>query len=224
MTRGSATAALPPWNPRDRDRDCYTCGRPPDGRFNDGSPVYDCDHPATAFNGRPVVEPGTDDEPPSMGAERKREWAPISRNRYISTAPRSEETEEQAVRAEDLFSTRYGLPRKKVKDDQGKLLPLEPGDFVIRRPGKKPVVIDIKWTKYDKGSVVTWLDARVKADIYVLVRGTDELAIGGWVTGESHRTRVADLGHGPRNVTRHTELRDDTDELMTRLGHPPVQK
>lgn len=33
------------WDPRDPGRSCYTCGRPPDGRFPDGSPSYRCSHP-----------------------------------------------------------------------------------------------------------------------------------------------------------------------------------
>ena len=38
-------AADPSYNPYAKDRTCYTCGRPPDDRFKDGSPLYHCSHP-----------------------------------------------------------------------------------------------------------------------------------------------------------------------------------
>ena len=159
----------------------------------------------------------------TVGAQRKKEWARISRDRYIETAPRSEATEEAAFQAEAFFGDRYGLKPNRVVREDGGLEPLEEGDFLIPRDGKRTLIIDVKSTKYDNGSVITWLDARVRADIYVLVPGkAPNLRIAGWAYGDKHRTRVRDTKHGTRHVTYQSELEpQSTDDLMSYLGFPP---
>jgi hypothetical protein len=115
-----------------------------------------------------------------------------------------EETDAIAAQAEAWWGRLYGLRIKRGRSPDA-------GDFTC---GKN--VIDVKWTPRPDGRLVSFIDARVQATVYVLVTGMpDSFVEAGWEWGYLHRKRIGDAGYGPRNVTEH--LRPNVALMMATL-------
>jgi hypothetical protein len=121
--------------------------------------------------------------------------------------------DEVAALAEQYFGDLYGLPI-----DTGRVP--DNGDFKVGG-----YVLDIKWTPRSSGCIVTFVNCRIKADIYVLILGMPgSFRIAGWTWGKLHRRRFGDLGHGIRNLTKPGELRHDVDFMMSKIIAPDGAK
>ena len=86
----------PNWHPDDPGRGCYTCGRPPDGTFADGSPKYICSHePVKGPEGwvpKALVSPWIDirrwlDCASRYAAERDEQKRRYQSSRYLAQNP-----------------------------------------------------------------------------------------------------------------------------------------
>lgn len=154
------------------------------------------------------------------GAQRYRDRrADGTVDRAVALPLPAEENDEVAAQAEQFVGDRYGMridTRRKP----------DVGDFLVgQRTDDRPrgMVLDVKWTPLENGRLVTFVDARVKADIYVLVTGMPgSFRIAGWIWGFLHRKHDGNLGHGPRHVTSQSDLKQNTDLMMATMGHPPA--
>ena len=97
------------WDPEDPNRRCFTCGRPPTGRFDDGSPRFDHGHRPDGS----VWEAEVDDDHDAVSTIRVRERPFPGIVRYAIVALKPGDT------APDELSTfirqwRRSRPRRRV--------------------------------------------------------------------------------------------------------------
>ena len=150
----------------------------------------------------------------SHGREERRK-ADGSRDRAVHLNRPSDENNNMAAAAEEFVAWQYGLETNPAK---------HPDKWDIRLKGNKRIFdVDVKWTQYDNGQLISPVAGRWKNDIYVLVTGwwIADFRLRGFEWGHTLREHVRDLGYGATYVMSQDEIKPNVDMLMAGFSTCP---